>query len=64
MLGTVDDQLTRLHLNSRNVSVDEVSVVNRLCGFQTLPNRLDHQRFDVRRRHSAHGSGSVGCAVE
>ena len=47
MLGKVDDQLTRLNLNSRNVSVDEVSVVNRRCGVQTLPNRPDHQRFDA-----------------
>jgi len=31
-LDKVDDQLARLHLNLRNVSVDEVSVLNRLCG--------------------------------
>jgi hypothetical protein len=63
-LGKLNDQLIRLHLDSRNVSFDEALVVNRLCGFQMLPNRLDHERLDVSRGHSAHRSRTVRCAIE
>ena len=31
MLGELDDQLIRLHLNSCNVIVNEGPIVNRLC---------------------------------
>jgi hypothetical protein len=65
MLGKLDDQLSRLHLNAHNVSFDEVTIVNRLCRFQMLPNLLDHERLDVSRGHSAHRSRTVRCwAIE
>ena len=64
MLGKADDQLIRLHLDSRNVIFNEALVVSRLCRFQTLPNRLDHERLDVSRGHSAHRSRTVRCAIE
>jgi hypothetical protein len=38
-------------------------IFDRRQGVEMFPKRPDHQRFDFRCRHAAHGSGLINCTM-
>ena len=51
--GKAKDQLLRLNLDASDAGTNENSVVNRLGGFEVLPNRFNNQGLDISCRHPA-----------
>jgi hypothetical protein len=53
-LSKMNDQLVRLNLDARDVSIDKTAVINGLRRFEMVPNRFDDQRLDRSCRNTAH----------
>jgi hypothetical protein len=63
-LGKLDDQLVRLDLNARDMSLDEIPVVNGLRWFEMVPNGPEDQRLYFSCRYATHRAGARGGALE
>ena len=62
-LPELDRQLVGLHIDAGHMGTDEVSVRLRRV-LQVFADGLADERFDLGRRHPAHGTGVPGLSLQ